>query len=593
VYCGGQCQPDFDDIRFTDDDGYTLLDYWTESVVESDYATFWVEVEDNLDFDTTIYMYFGNSTVSSLSNGTATFMYFDDFENGNFDVWDQVGTDVSFESSIVRDGSFSAELPGGGAERYLAQNISALYNGSFMVHSWVNLDTSSNRAGYPVYWSGITTTEQIHTGYSVFGHYSQWCHASYSIDPVVWSQNEDFVSDTWYRIEVGFDLANSMQRAWSNHLLMGEIPLKPQLVNANVTAIKSLSVASGNDVGEHMWVDNFYIRKWIPLEPTHGSWGEFSTPPQITDVEDFWYEASESGNEIEWTISNFNPISYELFRDGGLLTSDTWPGEPMISFDIENLSPGEYNYTIVVYGDTGTVVSDTAIVTVVDLTSPSLGHPADAVYEYGTTGHAIVWSVSDLYPGEYAVTRDASLIEADSWTAGTIIIDTDGLDLGEYSYLIGVMDSSGNFVQDTVTITVVDTTAPILNHPSNILGYIGDTSIKVTWQPTDLLPFNYEIYQNHTLITSGSWTSGGNLTYTLEDVTLGSYNITIVVWDPSGNYAIDTVFISIDEETAQPLGDVLVVAISVGSLGVIVVIVGLICRNKNSTQLSTPDSYGW
>jgi hypothetical protein len=318
--------------------------------------------------------------------------------------------------------------------------------------------------------------------------------------------------------------------------------------------------------------------------------------PSISDVEDFWYEASQSGNEIEWTISNFNPNSYELFRDGGLLTSDTWPGGSMIAFDIDNLSPGEYNYTIVVYGDTGTVVSDTVIVSVFDLTSPSLGHPADAVYEYGTTGHTIVWSVSDLYPGEYAVTRDVSLIEMESWTSGTIIIDTDGLDLGVYSYLIVVMDSSGNFAQDTVTITVVDTTAPILNHPSDITGDISLASIQVSWQPTDLLPFNYEIYDNGTLVESGTWTSGENLTYTISQLTTTSYNVTIIVWDTSGNYARDTVLVNIEQESVQPFGDILVVSVSIGSFAVIVVIVGLICRNKGGAEslASSPDpGYSW
>ncbi|MHA2425385.1 MAG: DUF2341 domain-containing protein, partial [Candidatus Thorarchaeota archaeon] len=47
AYCGTNCQSDFDDIRFTDDDGVTELDYWREEYVPSDTATFWVEVADN------------------------------------------------------------------------------------------------------------------------------------------------------------------------------------------------------------------------------------------------------------------------------------------------------------------------------------------------------------------------------------------------------------------------------------------------------------------------------------------------------------------------------------------------------------------
>ena len=72
-------QPDFDDLRFTDDDGQTELDYWTEKYTASTSATVWVEVTDDLNTTQAIYMYYGNSTVSSLSDGDATFLFFDDF----------------------------------------------------------------------------------------------------------------------------------------------------------------------------------------------------------------------------------------------------------------------------------------------------------------------------------------------------------------------------------------------------------------------------------------------------------------------------------------------------------------------------------
>ena len=48
VYCELHCQTDFGDIRFTDNDGDTQLDYWMEEKTDSDDATFWVEVADDL-----------------------------------------------------------------------------------------------------------------------------------------------------------------------------------------------------------------------------------------------------------------------------------------------------------------------------------------------------------------------------------------------------------------------------------------------------------------------------------------------------------------------------------------------------------------
>ena len=55
------------------------------------------------------------------------------------------------------------------------------------------------------------------------------------------------------------------------------------------------------------------------------------------------------------------------------------------------------------------------MVTVVDTTAPSLGQPADITYEYGSLGHSIVWTISDLYPGDYSILQDGVVVESDSW----------------------------------------------------------------------------------------------------------------------------------------------------------------------------------
>jgi hypothetical protein len=88
-------QIDFDDIRYTDNDGITLLDYWLETYTASIFAIFWVEVKDDIDDgDVSIYMYYGNSTVSTTSNGTATFIFYEDWSTQSIDPakWDVEGT---------------------------------------------------------------------------------------------------------------------------------------------------------------------------------------------------------------------------------------------------------------------------------------------------------------------------------------------------------------------------------------------------------------------------------------------------------------------------------------------------------------------
>jgi hypothetical protein len=80
----GDMQDDFEDLRFTDSDGVTLIPFWLASHITSATGTVWVKVP-NLPASgvADIYVYYGNGSATSLSSGTTTFTYFDDFEDGS------------------------------------------------------------------------------------------------------------------------------------------------------------------------------------------------------------------------------------------------------------------------------------------------------------------------------------------------------------------------------------------------------------------------------------------------------------------------------------------------------------------------------
>ncbi|PWB55667.1 MAG: hypothetical protein C3F13_03045 [Anaerolineales bacterium] len=70
---------DGSDLRFTKSDGTTELDYWIESWSKSgELAYIWVEVPTLEIGNTTIYLYFSNTSAENLSNGSETFIFFDD-----------------------------------------------------------------------------------------------------------------------------------------------------------------------------------------------------------------------------------------------------------------------------------------------------------------------------------------------------------------------------------------------------------------------------------------------------------------------------------------------------------------------------------
>jgi predicted GH43/DUF377 family glycosyl hydrolase len=76
LYLDNQAQIDFDDIRFTAEDGVTLLNYWIEEKVDSEYAKVVVKIPCILVDGTTVYIYYGNDKASSGSNADGTFEFF-------------------------------------------------------------------------------------------------------------------------------------------------------------------------------------------------------------------------------------------------------------------------------------------------------------------------------------------------------------------------------------------------------------------------------------------------------------------------------------------------------------------------------------
>jgi hypothetical protein len=87
IYLNGRCKADFSDIRFTNADGTTLLDYWIENYTSSS-AIIWVEL-DSLPASPNsarFYIYYGNQSALSASNGSNTFILFDDFSGTSLDT---------------------------------------------------------------------------------------------------------------------------------------------------------------------------------------------------------------------------------------------------------------------------------------------------------------------------------------------------------------------------------------------------------------------------------------------------------------------------------------------------------------------------
>jgi len=108
LYTAGKVKSDCSDIRFTDSDETTLLNYWIEDGSCNTTATkFWVKIPTITGSTSkTIYMYYGNASATAVSNGSNVFIFFDDFNDGSLDTtnrWIRSTAGAITESSGILD----------------------------------------------------------------------------------------------------------------------------------------------------------------------------------------------------------------------------------------------------------------------------------------------------------------------------------------------------------------------------------------------------------------------------------------------------------------------------------------------------------
>lgn|GEM_PF-4648127 len=98
----GKMRADCGDIRVTDDAG-SQLSYWVEpNTCNTPTTKIWVKVPTIPGSGTTtIYVYYGNLTATSQSNGLATFVDFDDFSTNTLSNYVQIDTGWSISNGVL------------------------------------------------------------------------------------------------------------------------------------------------------------------------------------------------------------------------------------------------------------------------------------------------------------------------------------------------------------------------------------------------------------------------------------------------------------------------------------------------------------
>jgi len=381
VYVGTNVREDYGDLRFTTVAG-AQIPYWIESV-NATAAVVWTKVPSIPRAGTQVFVYYGNPSASSASNGKATFEVFDDFESGVLDtsLWQNTGgygiSTASGKGVIQKTAS-----TGHGSSAYMYTPYSGV-DGTVVI-SVRNSNTLDRRGGPmfrasdgrspTLYADPVNGAHMAITTNGVWG--GALASAAYSIP-----------NEAWYTYEI----------TKSGNQFTGTVKSGQNLVTT-VSAVQSVSPTT---IGIHFYdtataIDYIYFRKTATVEPTHGEWGS-TDEPQVPPTPNF------TGSPL----SGLSPLTVQFTAtSSGRVTDWQWNfGDGTENSTLQNPShtyhtTGTYSVTLTatnVYGS-GTAVKTNYI---------TVSEPPDFITGYAYRKMHTITATEALtdYPVQFRVVR--------------------------------------------------------------------------------------------------------------------------------------------------------------------------------------------
>lgn len=275
-----------------------------------------------------------------------------------------------------------------------------------------------------------------------------------------------------------------------------------------------------------------------------------TTPATIDDIPDQNVELGSPMTSVVPVVTDNGPgpnvITVNDLPNGVTYdaTSHTISGTPT--------ETGAYQVTVHATDASGNAAEKTFTINVADTTAPSISEIPDQVNELGTPINVITPAFTDNGPGPNDVTVEGlpSGVEYDQ-SSNTISGSADDKD--EYNITVKVTDPSGNESQESFVLSVRDTSAPNVTPIGNQHKEFGTPIDSVT-------PFVIDNDKGPNTITVEGLPPG--VTYDRQTNTIsgtatsvGEYDVTVRVTDPSQNEANLVTFKITIEDTIAPVID--------------------------------------
>ncbi|MHA1576563.1 MAG: hypothetical protein ACTSU3_04310, partial [Candidatus Thorarchaeota archaeon] len=334
-----------------------------------------------------------------------------------------------------------------------------------------------------------------------------------------------------------------------------------QFIDLPIEYINVTATYGGDSIGVGMWGYNLTLI------------GSDIRDPIITGPDDQSYLIGTENITLTWQISDEYPDDFAILVDGVTNTTVDWTNQTEYVFNATGLAIAVYNITLVANDQNDNSESNTVMVTIYEDDDPIIEGPDDIEYYYTETGFSLRWNITDEYVRNYTITLDDDELESGAIDSSFpfIQISVDGLDIGVHEYVFMANDTSGNFANDSVTVTVVsDDVAPVITYEPGTIAYAqGDENIIRNWTAVDEYMDHYVIKVDGFVIVSELWDSE-TIDFDFSGLVAGAHTVELTVYDLGGNSDSSVVEVLVSAPTA------LTALLLTAGIAVALIVVGLI-----------------
>jgi hypothetical protein len=259
------------DLRFTKDDGITLLNCWVESITGTSpnrTAKIWVKISDDLGVNRNIYCYYGNPNATNVSNGPNTFPFFEDFNSYSDGYLNGKGgwsgdTYFNVQGTTVYEGAKAVQVSGGPANTWiqvkkpLTTNLNSVEVRVYLRAAQTNLNT-----GY--IWI-------LNTAGALIGGGAMSSAAYFQVQGGTSANDGTYAANTWYLAILQIRETNQYVRFEG-----GGAAFTAWIAPANTGTPGYVQLLSYSQNAICYW-DLIIVRNFITVEPAFSSAGSEET----------------------------------------------------------------------------------------------------------------------------------------------------------------------------------------------------------------------------------------------------------------------------------------------------------------------------